>query len=114
VTILSPSGRVASLFGGTLLALLFTGCITATTATWRESRENQARINQVKMGQSLDEVRAIMQRQPSRREARLRFDGQTVEEWSYVTDLVRKRDATITFVSGHVVEIRTKPFVDPD
>jgi hypothetical protein len=30
-----------------------------------------------------------------------------IEEWSYITDSVRKMDTTITFVGGKVDEIRS-------
>ena len=48
-----------------------------------------------------------MGRPPERRSTRLRFDGLSIEEWSYIVDYVRKMDATITFVGGKVDEIRT-------
>jgi hypothetical protein len=108
---LNASKRRALSWGA---ALLLAGCVTATTATWRETRENQRRIDLVHMGQTTAEVTAIMQHGPERREARLRFDGKTVEEWHYKTDVVRKRDSTITFIDDHVVEIRTTPWADVD
>jgi hypothetical protein len=55
-----------------------------------------------------------MKQGPERREARVRFDGKTVEEWHYMSDVVRKRDTTITFLDDHVVEIRTTPWADVD
>jgi hypothetical protein len=97
-----------------LLLFLFSGCVMATTATWRQARENQRRIDLLKMGQTTAEVSAVMGHGPERREARVRFDGKTVEEWRYMTDVVRKRDTTITFVDGQVVEIRTAPWEDVD
>jgi hypothetical protein len=68
--------------------------------------ENQAHINQVRMGQTLAEVERIMGKPPERRSARLRYDGVSIEEWSYVTDYMRRMDTTITFVGGKVEEIR--------
>jgi hypothetical protein len=109
-TVASRHVRLATV----LLGLLLSGCVVATTATWREARENQRHINQVRMGQTTAEVAAVMGHGPERREARVRFDGQTVEEWHYMTDVVRKRDATITFLGDHVVEIRTTPWQDVD
>jgi hypothetical protein len=97
-----------------LLSFVVLGCVTATTATWRRAEENQRHIDLVKMGQTTAEVSALMGHGPERREARVRFDGKTVEEWRYLTDVVRKRDATITFVDDHVVEIRTTPWEELD
>lgn len=65
-------------------------------------------------GAATAEVAALMRHGPERREARLRVDGQTVEEWHYMTDVVRKRDTTVTFLGDHVVEIRTTPWADVD
>jgi hypothetical protein len=96
------------------LVLTLGGCVVATTAAWREARENQQRIDRVRMGQTTSEVAAIMQHGPERREARVRYDGKTVEEWHYMTDVVRKRDSTITFLDDHAVEIRTTPWKDVD
>ena len=44
---------------------------------------------------------------PERRAARLRYDGVSIEEWSYITDYVRKMDALILFVGGKVQEIQS-------
>jgi hypothetical protein len=95
-------------------ALFLTACVTATTATWHLALENQRRINLVQMGQTTAEVAAIMQHGPERREARVLGTGKKVEEWHYVSDVVRKRDSTITFVDDRVVEIRTTPWQDVD
>ena len=43
---------------------------------------------------------------PERRNARVRFDGISVEEWTYLTDAIRRTDTTITFVGGKVEEVR--------
>ena len=97
-----------------LAVLVLSGCVVATTATWKQARENQRNIDRVQIGQSTAAVTAIMGHGPERREARLRFDGRTIEEWHYMTDVVRKRDTTITFVDDKVVEIRTTPWADVD
>jgi len=93
---------------------MLSGCVVATTATWREARENQRRIDRIQIGQTTSDVAAIMQHGPERREVRVRFDGKNVEEWRYMTDVVRKRDTTITFLDDHAVEIRTVPWKDVD
>ncbi|HEX6085236.1 MAG TPA: hypothetical protein VF266_11965 [Thermoanaerobaculia bacterium] len=67
---------------------------------------NRARINQVRLGQTLVEVQRIMG-PPERRAARLRYDGVSVEEWSYITDYVRRMDGLIVFVGGKVAEIQS-------
>jgi len=55
-----------------------------------------------------------MGRGPERRSTRLRFDGLSIEEWSYVTDYMRHADTMITFVGGKVVEIRVVPWEEKD
>ena len=113
---MSSRVRRALFRGAALLFLLFllTGCVTATTATWHQARENQRNIDLVHMGQTTAEVAQVMKHGPERREARVRFDGKNVEEWHYMSDVVRKRDTTITFLDDHVVEIRTTPWADVD
>lgn len=92
--------------------LLLSGCATAPSATapdWALDRalENQKRVNQIRMGQTLVEVERVMGGGPERRHARVRFDGVAIEEWSYSTDPLRKLDTVITFVGGKVEEINT-------
>jgi hypothetical protein len=70
---------------------------------------NRSRINKVRLGQTLVEVERIMG-PPERRAARLRYDGVSIEEWSYVTDYVRKMDSLILFVGGKVQEIQSAPW----
>ena len=69
------------------------------------AEKNRARINKVRLGQTLVEVERVMG-PPERRAARLRYDGVSIEEWSYVTDYVRKFDSLILFVGGKVEEIQ--------
>ena len=110
--------RVDPRFAKTLthlaLLTLFTSCVFVPRVMWRRGEENERRINQIKVGQSLAEVRAIMGKDPERREARLRFDGKTVEMWSYVTDYARRLDTTIIFVDGRVEELRASPWEEKD
>ena len=73
---------------------------------FRLAEKNRARVNQVRLGQTLVEVQQIMG-PPERRAARLRYDGVSVEEWSYITDYVRKMDALVVFVGGKVAEIQS-------
>jgi hypothetical protein len=47
---------------------------------------------------------------PERRAARLRYDGVSIEEWSYITDYVRRMDALVLFVGGKVQEIQSTPW----
>jgi hypothetical protein len=97
-----------------LILVLLAGCVVVPRVMWRRAEENEHRINQIRVGQTLEEVRAIMGKEPERREARARFDGKTVEMWSYVTDYARKLDTTIIFVDGRVQEIRATPWEDKD
>lgn len=67
---------------------------------------NRTHANKIRLGQTLVEVQRIMG-PPERRAARLRYDGVSVEEWSYITDYVRRMDALILFVGGKVQEIQS-------
>jgi hypothetical protein len=71
------------------------------------ARRNQANVDRLRIGQTLAEVQKIMGKGPERRNAHVRYDGISIEEWSYITDYVRKMDTTITFVGGRVDEIRS-------
>lgn len=97
-----------------LVLTLLTGCVFVPRVMWRRAEENERHINQVRVGQTVAEVRAIMGKEPERREARARFDGKTVEMWSYVTDYARRLDTTIIFVDGRVEELRATPWEDKD
>ena len=88
--------------------LLFAACGTYVPRyAFHAAQENQARIDKIRIGQTLAEVQRIMGKPPERRNTHVRFDGISIEEWSYLTDYVRKMDATITFVGGKVAEINT-------
>ena len=97
-----------------LILLLAAGCVFVPSAMWRRAEENRARLDRISAGQTIAEVRATMGKDPERRELRTRFDGKTVELWSYVSDYARKLDTTITFVDGRVQEIRTTSWIEKD
>ena len=108
------------LMGRALAALLVVaalGCRTGGVNIERRAFElaeaNRAHLNKVRLGQTLVEVEKIMG-PPERRAARLRYDGVSIEEWSYVTDYIRRADTTITFVGGKVEEIRVTPWEEKD
>ena len=91
-------------------------CLIATTQAcaiyvpryaFEASLTNQKNIDRLRVGQTLAEVQRIMGKAPERRNAHVRFDGISIEEWSYITDYVRRMDTTITFVGGKVDEIRS-------
>ncbi|HXA19832.1 MAG TPA: hypothetical protein VN380_22805 [Thermoanaerobaculia bacterium] len=90
------------------------GCVFVPSVMWNRAETNRRQINEVRVGQTLAEVRAIMQKDPEKREVRARFDGKVVEFWSYVTDYGRRLDSTITFIDGRVQEIRTTPWMEKD
>jgi hypothetical protein len=95
-----------------IAVFMLSGCAITPPATapdWSLDRalENQKRVNQIRMGQTLVEVERVMGGGPERRHARVRFDGVAIEEWSYSTDPLRKLDTVITFVGGKVEEINT-------
>ena len=106
--------RIARKLTQLLVFALLAGCVYVPRVMWRRAEENERHINQVRVGQTLAEVRAIMGKEPERREARARFDGKTVELWSYVTDYARKLDTTIIFVDGRVEELRATSWADKD
>jgi hypothetical protein len=87
---------------------LLAGCssVDVERHAFRLAETNRAHINKVRLGQTLVEVERIMG-PPERRAARLRYDGLSVEEWSYITDYVRKMDGLIVFVGGKVAEIQS-------
>ena len=89
-----------------LCLALALGCATDAE---RVAARNRARVNRVRLGQTFVEVERIMG-PPERRAARLRYDGVSIEEWSYVTDPMRKMDALILFVGGKVQEIQSTPW----
>jgi hypothetical protein len=97
-----------------LLLVVTAGCVYVPSVMWNRAEANRQRINEVRVGQTLAEVRAIMKKEPEKREVRARFDGKVVEFWSYVTDYGRRLDSTITFIDGHVQEIRTTPWMEKD
>jgi outer membrane protein assembly factor BamE (lipoprotein component of BamABCDE complex) len=90
------------------ILLLASGCSTVNVErhAFRLAETNRAHVNQVRLGQTLVEVQRVMG-PPERRAARLRYDGVSVEEWSYITDYVRRMDALIVFVGGKVAEIQS-------
>lgn len=91
----------------TLLGIL--GCGTGVDVerhAFRLAERNRVNVNRIRLGQTLVEVQKIMG-PPERRAARLRYDGVSVEEWSYITDYVRKMDALVVFVGGKVQEIQS-------
>jgi len=100
--------RVA--LAGLLLSL---GCATQGVNIDRHAfalaEKNRAGINKVRLGQTLVEVERLMG-PPERRATRLRYDGVSIEEWSYLTDYVRKMDSLILFVGGKVEEIQSAPW----
>ena len=62
-------------------------------------------INSVAVGQTKEEVRAIMNRDPWRREASLQ-DGAAIERWGYPTSDEDERMVWITYRDGKVSEIK--------
>jgi hypothetical protein len=96
------------------LLLLITGCtVNVPRHAFRLAEANRAHVNKVRIGQTFVEVERIMG-PPERRAARQRYDGVTIEEWSYITDYVRKADTLILFVGGKVAEIQAAPWEEQD
>lgn len=89
-----------------LLVTLGCSSVNVERHAFELAEKNRAHVNTVRLGQTLIEVERIMG-PPERRAARLRYDGVSVEEWSYITDYVRRMDALIVFVGGKVAEIQS-------
>jgi outer membrane protein assembly factor BamE (lipoprotein component of BamABCDE complex) len=83
--------------------------VNVARLAYQTAETNRTRVNTIRLGQTLVEVQRIMG-PPERRAARLRYDGVSIEEWSYITDYVRKMDALILFVGGKVQEIQSTPW----
>jgi len=96
------------------IAFALTGCVCVPSVMWQRADQNRSRLDRVQIGQTTEEVRALMAKNPEKREVRLRFDGKHVEFWSYVTDYARKIDSTITFIDGRVTEIRATSWREAD
>ena len=95
--------------------MLGTACtVFVPLHAFRLAEQNQQHIDRIRIGQTLSEVEHVMGRPPERRSTRLRFDGLSIEEWSYLTDYIRKSDTMITFVGGKVIEIRVVPWQEKD
>lgn len=73
-----------------------------------ESKFFAKAVNEVSAGQTKEEVRAIMKRDPWRRQIR---DG--AEEWGYSTSYEQERMVWIVFRDGKVVELREAAW-DPE
>lgn len=62
---------------------------------------NSSVIGKVVLGQSLEEVRQIMGKDPERREV-----TENLETWGYITSYADNRFTTITFKNGKVSSIK--------
>jgi len=69
---------------------------------------NAAQIGRVLLGQTLEQVRAIMGHDPEEREASVR-DGRTTESWVYLTNYDNDVLTTILFIDGTVTAISPGP-----
>jgi len=69
------------------------------------AHENSVAIGTVQVGQSIDEVRGIMGKDPDRRDATA-----ATESWSYLTDYEGNLRTTIVFERGKVVKIEGGQF----
>lgn len=67
----------------------------------QRAAENSSVIGKVKLGQSLEDVRQIMGKDPERREV-----TKDLETWGYITSYTGYRFTTIIFRNGVVKEIR--------
>jgi hypothetical protein len=70
---------------------------------------NSKVIGQVKLGQTQDDVMAIVRHAPERRKATATPDAQ-VETWSYITDYQAELMTTLTFTNGKLTAIGQEPW----
>lgn len=87
-----------------LFPLLVLTCATNRPAL-EASRWNAASIADVKLGQTSDEVRAVLHKGPESTATRVLLDGTNEEVWNYLTDYDNDMNTSITFRNGKVVEL---------
>lgn len=88
-----------------------TGCVyhsRAAARLYETSLRNQARIDQIALGQSIEEVRSILGA-PQRRDA-VRTSRGDEEIWGYLTDYHHSLMKSVQFIDGKVVQIRDVPY----
>lgn len=71
-------------------------------------------ISQVKLGQTQDQVHAIMRHDPERQQALISPDGKKIETWSYITDYQAELMTTLTFTEGTLTAIGQAPWKSPN
>lgn len=74
---------------------------------------NAKMVGQLKLGQTQDQVRAIMRHDPERREAAISPEGKKVETWSYITDYQAELMTTLTYTDGVLTAIGQAPWKSP-
>jgi hypothetical protein len=85
-------------------ALLAAACATNKPALYA-SRDNAVLIKSVRIGQTMDEVRAAMHKGPESQSERVLPDGTREAVWNYVTDYKSDSNTAITFWAGKVSAI---------
>jgi hypothetical protein len=68
---------------------------------------NGARIRKVNIGQSIDEVRQVMERDPEERNVRS-DGGRAIETWIYFTHYETSQKTYIQFIDGKVTALEQK------
>jgi major membrane immunogen (membrane-anchored lipoprotein) len=87
------------------LALGFlVACVTNRTAL-TASHSDRMFISGVKIGQAIDEVRAMMHKGPESQSVTALPDGTVETTWNYLTDYESDTNTTITFRNGKVTAI---------
>lgn len=71
-----------------------------------EARYNAPRVQRLSIGQSLEQARTVMGRDPEQRSVTTQ-SGQAVEVWSYLTDYDNSILSVITFANGRVASIES-------
>jgi outer membrane protein assembly factor BamE (lipoprotein component of BamABCDE complex) len=85
-------------------AVVAAGCKT-DPAAFEASKVNKVAIVNVKLGQTMDQVRATMGKPPESTAERLLDNGDRETTWNYLTDYHSETDTAITFRNGKVVSI---------
>lgn len=91
-----------------ILALLFAASVAigcrSNPAAFEASKVNQAAIGNVKLGQTMDQVKSIMGT-PESSDQRLLENGVPENTWYYLTDYRAETNTAITFLNGKAVSI---------
>ncbi len=90
--------------------LVVAGC-RSNPAAYDASFANKAVIGSIHLGQSMEQVQAIMGKAPESVDARLLENGVSETVWYYLTDYGNETNTAITFHNDKVVAIATSKWL---